>query len=121
MIIETLPYSYAFLCANIELNNLNNVLAYNFSIWSEESILPMYIENDLIGYSTILEKWRRNKHIRTIYVRAMTLGNMVKQGLIAFNIDIAKVDIEGAEHHFLKRSSQKLRERIYSVYGVRTA
>lgn len=111
--IEALPLNYAMLALNVELNALSNVATYNFAIWSEDGFLPMFLEKDLISSSTLIKEWHGDKHLqKVIYVKALSFDTMMTLGLLPSNIDIAKIDIEGAEHQFIKGGKKSLERGI---------
>lgn len=108
--IEALPASYILLKINVELNDLNNVITYNFAVSDSDGSAYMFIEDYLISSSTLVSEWHQEYHKSYVKVKTLTIDSMFKRGLIPSYIDIAKVDIEGAELQFL-HGGQRFLER----------
>ncbi|MEM2614296.1 MAG: FkbM family methyltransferase [Nitrososphaerota archaeon] len=108
--IEALPTSYVLLKTNVELNDLNNIITYNFAVSDSDGSAYMFIEDYLISGSTLVSEWHQEYHKSYVKVRTLTIDSMFKRGLIPSYIDIAKVDIEGTELQFLQ-GGQRFLER----------
>ena len=105
---EPHPISYTLLCSNIRLNGLENVKCFKYAIWSQSSYLPFYEEDFLVSSSTPISEWHRNTHIKSFMVRTVSFDQLIEQRIIPAYIDIAKVDIEGAEKGFIKGGEKSL-------------
>jgi FkbM family methyltransferase len=105
---EPHPISYTLLCSNIRLNELENVKYLNYAIWSQSGYLPFYEEDFLVSSSTLISEWHKNTHIKSFMVRTVSFDQLIEQRIIPAYIDIAKVDIEGAEMEFIKGGEKTL-------------
>jgi len=110
--VEPHPISYGSLKCNIEFNRLDNVDTFNLALCDRENVMPMYVDDALISSSTLVEEWRRDQHYGVVYVRTTTFDSMVDRGLVPSSIDIAKIDIEGAEHRFIKGARRSLEKGV---------
>jgi FkbM family methyltransferase len=104
---EPHPISYILLYNNIKLNKLENIKSFNYAIWSRSDYLPFYEEGLQIGGSTLVTEWHRNLLVRKFMVKTISLDQLIDQKIFTY-IDIAKVDIEGAEVDFLKGGEKTL-------------
>jgi FkbM family methyltransferase len=104
---EPHPISYTLLYSNIRLNELENVKLFNYAIWSQSGYLPFYEEDFLVSDSTLISEWHKNTHIKSFMVKTISFDQLVEQRSISY-IDIAKVDIEGAEMEFIKGGEQSI-------------
>jgi FkbM family methyltransferase len=100
--IEPHPISYILLSLNIGLNKLENVEYLNKAVWSHGGYMPFYEEEFLVGGSTLIPEWRKTLHSKKFIVEAVSLDQLIGDEVIPKYIDIAKVDIEGAELEFLE-------------------
>jgi len=100
--IEPHPISYSLLAINVKLNKLEHVKCLNYAIWNHSAIIPLYEGNFLIAGSTLMSGLHERLYSKQILVKAISLDQLVDQGIISKYIDIAKVDIEGAEVQFLE-------------------
>jgi FkbM family methyltransferase len=105
---EPHPSSYILLYNNIKLNELENVKCFNYAIWSQSGCLPFYEEDFLVSSSTLMPKWHENLHEKIFMVKTVSLDQLIMQGNIPKYIDIAKVDVEGAEVEFIKGGEKSL-------------
>lgn len=105
---EPHPISYTLLCSNIRLNELENVKCFNYAIWSQSGYLPFYEEDFLVSSSTLISEWHKNTHKRVFMIKTVSFDQLIEQRVIPAYIDIAKVDIEGAEMEFIKGGEQSL-------------
>jgi len=105
---EPHPISYTLLCSNIKLNELKNVKCFNYAIWSRSDYLPLFEEDLLVSGSTLVPEWHKNLHMKNFMVKTISLDQSIKQRIIPTYVDIAKVDIEGAEVEFIKGGEKSL-------------
>jgi FkbM family methyltransferase len=104
---EPHPISYILLYYNVKLNELENVECFNYAIWSQSDYLPFYEEGFLVsGSRLILDK--NLQFMKKLMVKTVSLDQLVEQRIISTYIDIAKVDIEGAEVEFMKGGEKSL-------------
>uniref|UniRef100_A0A7J3YTW3 FkbM family methyltransferase n=1 Tax=Ignisphaera aggregans TaxID=334771 RepID=A0A7J3YTW3_9CREN len=105
---EPHPISYSLLIANVKLNELENVKCLNYAIWSYSTTMAMYEEDFLVSSSALISEWHKDYHRKQILVKTTTLDELMDQGIISRCIDVAKVDIEGAEVHFINGGIEAL-------------
>jgi FkbM family methyltransferase len=105
---EPHPISYTLLYNNIRLNELENVKCFNYAIWSQSGYLPFYEEDFLASGSTLIPEWHKSLHIEKFMVKTVSFDQLIEHRIIPAYIDIAKVDIEGAEVDFLKGGEKTL-------------
>jgi FkbM family methyltransferase len=99
--IEADPNTYALLKKNIEANiPAANQFCYNRAAWSDVSIIKFDDLGDSMGHKV------SNKG--TLEVKGIPLSEIISQ---TGDIDIMKVDIEGAEEEFLCKNPELL-ERV---------
>jgi len=105
---EPHPISYTLLYNNIRLNELENVKCFNYAIWSQSGYLPFYEEDFLVSSSTLIPEWHKSLHIEKFMVKTVSFDQLIEHRIIPAYIDIAKVDIEGAEVEFIKGGEKTL-------------
>jgi FkbM family methyltransferase len=100
------PGPFAYLCDNIELNNLKNVHAFdlalsdqdgNFSFHFAYNAKYPYLKHSSLGGSGHLSHVRENPTTYTVKVKATTLDNFIETNKIE-GLDLLKLDVEEAEH-----------------------
>lgn len=91
--VEASPWIYQVLKKNIEANNLENVFAINFAVYSESGkSLPMFAPKDLFGKGSLKSVYTKDAEM----VETITIDDIkIKLDLPA--IDFIKVDVEGFE------------------------
>ena len=99
---EPNPISYTLLRNNIRLNELENVKLFNYALWSQSSYMPFYEEEFLVGSSTLIPEWHKSLHMKKFMVKTISFDQLIDQKIIPAYIDVAKIDIEGAEVEFVK-------------------
>jgi len=111
--IEPNIASYTFLINNIELNKLHpRVMTFNVALGDFEGRTMLYIEDWLAGSSTLFNSWHKDYgHSLSIPVRITTLDNLLKS-LGIDRIDVAKIDVEGAELMVLRGAMESLRTHL---------
>ncbi len=88
--LEPAPETFRYLNRNILFNRLDNVEALNIAIWSHNGFAWLYNSSNQEGDNSLINKTDWGK----VQVRTSTLTNLLS-GIA--HIDIAKMDIEGAE------------------------
>ena len=107
--IEADPGNFDLLNRNIQLNNLSNVIALNYAVYSKEEIIKLYLpsaggEEESSSYTnTIMSDRAAKGEEKFVKVKANTLdyllhSNMMKQE----EVNWIKIDVEGAEYEVLK-------------------
>jgi FkbM family methyltransferase len=97
---EPISKTFKRLTENIHLNKINNIQYFNQAISDENSFIQIHVGNDENwGMSSINE----HEHLSGVVekVKSETLDNFCKEHNIA-NIDLVKIDVEGAEFKVLK-------------------
>jgi FkbM family methyltransferase len=91
--IEASPWIYKILTGNISHNNIPNISAENYAVYSESGKdLPMYAPKDLFGKGSLKPVFTKDAEM----VKTITVDDIkVKFNLPA--IDCMKVDVEGFE------------------------
>jgi FkbM family methyltransferase len=101
--IECNPINYAILLKNIQLNNVENVLATNIAAWDCRTVLKLSM-----GAALCEGKISEKGNSRTaVVVRADTLDNILKN-LGVKKVDWIKIDVEGTAYHVLKGTRNTL-------------
>ena len=124
--VEPHPLSYSLLNINVRLNRLDNVKCFNYAIWSYDTTMTLFEEEFLISSSTLIPAWHEGYHSKQIIVRTTSIDSLIEQRLIPRYIDIAKVDIEGAEMRFLEGGVKTLQRgsidrmvmEVHKVIGI---
>jgi len=111
--IEPNIASYTFLINNIKLNKLHSkVMTFNVALGDFEGRTMLYIENWLASSSTLFNSWHKDYgHSLSIPVRIIRLDNLLKS-LGIDRIDMAKIDVEGAELMVLRGAMESLRTHL---------
>lgn len=116
--VEANPSTFQILKKNIKGNRLNDVVLINKALTSKigKVIFEIVPEVSAIGALDIgIQKrpWLKKEKIKKIIVNGITLEKLCKDNKIT-NIDILKLDIEGAEMDVLK-SSKYLLQNIKKI------
>jgi FkbM family methyltransferase len=116
--IEANPFAFQTLKKNAESNNLPNVVLINKALAAKLGEVPfeMVPEVSAIGALNMgLQKrpWLKKKKIKKLFIDGITLENLCKDNKIE-EIDMLKLDIEGAEIDVLK-SSKPLFQKIKRI------
>ena len=88
--LEPAPETFKFLEKNILANRLDNVKLLNVALWSYNGFAWLYSSSNQEGENSLMEK----KDGQKVQVRTRTLSSLLSE---INHVDIAKMDIEGAE------------------------
>ena len=95
--IEAIPANFAILTKNIELNELRNVVAFNFAAWNSKTTLQF-----LVGSTSANSNISRyNYGYGAIAVQAEKPDSLLLDKLNLKRIDLIKIDVEGAEYEVM--------------------
>lgn len=96
--IEPAPGNVHVLRQNIRLNNINNIMVFEFAAWDEHRMIDFHqcVENDLASAAVASDDPRPYglTPVKTIQVRAITIDE-----LEFYNVAAVKIDVEGGEGH----------------------
>jgi FkbM family methyltransferase len=109
--IEAHPANYDILKRNIELNNLNNVIALNYAVHSKQTMVKLYEPGQEEGftiYNTIMtDRTKTSRNQKYIEVKANTLDSLLFENGTK-EVNWIKIDVEGAEYEVLKGATDIL-------------
>jgi FkbM family methyltransferase len=108
--IEAHPVNYDILKQNIELNNLSNVIALNYAVHSQETMVKLYEPGQEEGftiYNTIMTDRIPLNNQKYIEVKANTLDSLLFENGTK-EVNWIKIDVEGAEYEVLKGATNIL-------------
>lgn len=104
--------NYRVLEKNVSLNQLENVIPLNKSLWREKGKLKLYYPNDKhTDMRTVAWHVNWKHHI----VEADTLDNVLKE-LGIESVDLIKIDVEGAEIEVLEGAKETLKQSPKIVF-----
>jgi FkbM family methyltransferase len=87
------PTTFQVLQKNITANELNNVIAHNCALWSEDGTIPFFVDRSVQGSLRMACVAGRLANVSEISVPARLLSAFIGEP-----IDFLKLDVEGAEH-----------------------
>ena len=103
--IEPEPKNFEILEENTRLNALENVVLKKIACSNKEGYAKLYLnKKNPGGHSLVSKKGREN-----IIVRSRKLDNVIKEENIK-NIDLIKIDVEGAEKEVLEGAKHILKK-----------
>jgi len=105
--IEPHPLNFKLLQLNLEINNAENVIPINKALWSKTETMTLY-EGKHTGAHTILKKCDSKK----FNVSSITLKDLINE---FGEIDLLKVDIEGAEFEVFNGLNGQDSENIKNI------
>ena len=108
--IEAHPVNYDILKQNIELNKLSNVIALNYAVHSQETMVKLYEPGQEEGftiYNTIMSDRISLNNQKYIEVKANTLDSLLFENGTK-EVNWIKIDVEGAEYEVLKGATNIL-------------
>lgn len=94
--------TFNMLKRNVENNNYNDVYLYNAAVSDFNGTLDFYIDKSRPGslvMSTIYDRLPKDK----IEVESISLSDFIEKKLQNRQVDLLKMDIEGAEHQVLNK------------------
>jgi len=102
---EPVPEIFKILQRNISLNEIGNILAYNFALGSTSNSATIHYNWDKSRGSASLIPYKENSRSREVCIQ--TLDEFVTENRL-FNIRMVKIDVEGWELEVLKGSKNLL-------------
>ncbi len=120
---EPNPMNFNLLQRNITQNKLKSIKLINTAVSDKEGKINFYINSESRqpwswGDAAVKNKWYDPKKYKTIKVKSVRLSSYIDK-----NVDLIKLDIEGAELKVLKEIAVKLsliRELIMEFHGSST-
>ena len=110
--VEAHGGNFDMLNRNVKLNHLDNVVALNYAVFSEETKIKLYLpaqESDFTIYNTVMTDRGGKDGEKFVEVDANTLDNLLQQnGVKAEDVNWVKIDVEGAELEVLKGATNVL-------------
>ena len=110
--IEANPAIFDLLTKNIQLNELTNVIALNYAVFSEKTKIKFFVNNDLRNnqYGTInsdIDNFANKGLEQHVYVDANTVDSILSENSIKIqDVKWIKIDVEGAEFDVIKGSKE---------------
>jgi FkbM family methyltransferase len=104
---EPSPKAYPHLLKNILILKINNIIPLNYAISDRDGIFSFFLATKR-GYDSLIHRTTIRKE-RVILVRTLTLASIFKFFSLV-EIDLIKVDVEGAEYLVLKGANQIWKE-----------
>ena len=102
--VEAHGGNFDMLKRNVKLNHLDNVVALNYAVFSEETKIKLYLpaqESDFTIYNTVMTDRGGKDGEKFVEVDANTLDNLLRQnGVKAEDVNWVKIDVEGADLRF---------------------
>lgn len=118
---EPFPKSYNLLLENIKLNNISNIISFNFAVSGvSNEILKLYLHPSCSGANitgkNIELKEYFNKEIEAIDVKTISFDDIITNNNIT-NIELLKIDCEGAEYDILYNSIKFKQNYVKNLIG----
>ena len=111
---EPLSTSYKHLKENIELNQFNNVITYNFALSDTKGYAEIYTSDDLEihnsfneGLSSLYQSNYRNTLLEKVQLE---IFDQVWKNHNNLSLDIIKIDVEGSELPILKGAKNTIKK-----------
>jgi len=109
--IEPHPENFKTLLMNIRLNDCRNVIPLNVAVSDREKRLKLYLSkgHDSASHSILSAKelWSEEFPGEYVYVKSCSIDTILDNLRIS-HVDIAKIDVEGAELLALKGAEKSL-------------
>jgi len=106
--IEAEPYNYSQLVKNIKLNNLwNKVIPLNVALTNNDGIVKLNLSEEGSGRHSIVVNHRRGS-IEVLGLKLDTVIDLLR--IDPKDIDVIKIDVEGAEYFVLQGMEKVLKE-----------
>lgn len=111
--VEPTKRMFEILQQNVKLNEFSNVKLFNVGLGDEEKKMPIYTSSENMGHEVWNEGLFRlfpNKNVNVLLeeITVVPFDKVAKENNIQ-NIDIIKIDVEGAELFVLKGLAQVLK------------
>jgi FkbM family methyltransferase len=100
---EPAPSNFSFLKKNIETNNAKNIVAVQKAVSNQEGTLELFMDEHLSGGHQIFNSGMKSK---SVTVETISVDEFFENENI--NIDLLKIDIEGAEMFALQGMKKTL-------------
>jgi len=95
--IEAIPANFSMLKKNIELNRLENVVAFNLAAWNSKCSLQFLVGSTSANSNISRYNYEQGK----IEVQAERTDKLLIEQLDLNRVDWIKIDVEGAEYEVL--------------------
>lgn len=106
---EPEPVSYAWLCENIQRNDLRNVTPVQLALGNQKGSLELFLGSpDNLGTTSLRRQY--NYTGRSVSVPVLPLDEYLRAAGVT-HVDVVKMDVEGAEHLVLRGAGSLLAMR----------
>ena len=113
---EPEPTSHSFLERNMRANGCENVSLFTIAISNKKGEILLHISKTNKGNHSIIDLPNRSKEFTSsVKVRTKTLDDVCLSEKIP-NIDLIKIDVEGAEGHVLKGMQKTLAQLNLTMF-----
>ena len=109
---EPVSETYDILLKNTE--SFKNIFSYKCAITDKNDLQKIYIDEDLLGRSSLIKDHRNMNITYTENIKTMNLNNFLKENNIS-KIDILKIDCEGSEKDILN-SIKNILSKVAIIY-----
>jgi len=105
--VEPVPEHYKMLRSNIYLNNLKNIITFNFALGNKNTIKNVYIKNNINrGADSLI--FTNNSLMTGLRTKVTTINSLIENQEIDMP-NIIKIDVEGFELNVLKGACKLLK------------
>jgi FkbM family methyltransferase len=108
--VEPEPHNFELLLKNLELNELTNVKALNYAVWTTAGPTPFFLA-DSWNHSLLCSNDEGES--RQMEVDSVTLSELIH--CVGGTVDLLKMDIEGAEHSVLLEAQDKVLRHVHRI------
>lgn len=106
--LEPHPMNYLMLEANLRENNVMDVMALNRALWTQKGKVKIHLGGHSGAHSVY------SSSVKSFEATTTTLADIIDE---FGDIDLLKIDIEGAEFDVLERMSPEVLKRINAIVG----